>query len=198
MNTTSQRLGAVAVFALIAATGLAYAAPADQPAGGPPAAAPDGPGWGYGPGMMGGRGPMMGRGMMGGGWGGPGMGIDGSGGGLFTWTIDPARVQSLKTALAIRPDQEAAWNGYIKALQDMAATVQSLRQGMNPATIGGMAPADRQDFMIQARTQRQEAGLKVAAAANTLVSSLDARQKARYWQELGNWGGGCPGMGRGW
>jgi len=138
---------------------------------------------GFGPGAMQGRhdqtGPGMGgmhgrmgqgmHGQRGPGIGGMGPGMRGQmgpgtpGGPGFT-QFDPARVDTLKTELGITPAQETAWTKYAKTVQDAAAAMTTVRDGI--------------------REQAQKQHETVQTAANELLATLDDTQKAKAQQTL--------------
>jgi hypothetical protein len=179
-------VGAVALVAVLAG-GWALAQTAGQgPMGfGPPfmrGHGPDGMGPGmmkgmrHGSGMMGmehGAGMMKGHGMMKG--MGPGMmhGQDGTG------LADPAQLETLKTELKITASQEQAWSKYAKTVQDAAASMKTARAGVDPEAVRKMSPADRYAFVSKMREQAQERFAAIRAAADELLATLDATQKAR-------------------
>lgn len=133
---------------------------------------------GMGPGMMKGMGPgmMKGHGMMKGmGHGmGPGM-MHGPGQTL----ADPARIDALKAELAITPAQESAWSKYAKAVQEAAATMKTTRESIDPNAMSKMTPADRFAFVTKMREQGQKQFGAVKTAAEELLATLDAAQKAK-------------------
>lgn len=124
---------------------------------------------GMGPGMMKGMGPGMMKGM------GPGM-MPGRGGLGFA---DPAQIEQLKGELGITPAQEGAWTKYAKAVQDAAATMKTTREGVDPEAVSKMTPADRYAFVSKMREQGQKQFGAVKSAANELLATLDATQKAK-------------------
>ena len=158
MRKISKALAVTAVVLGIGGIGLA--------AVGQPAGPGFGPG-GFGPGMMG-NGPGFMHGP-----GGPGA-MGGWGGGGFA---GPAvRLDALKARLAVRPEQQAAWDAYTKAVQDAAAQMQTARAGMFDA----MRAADWQEhqaIMAKLFDQRATARKAVEAAATTLLAALDDTQK---------------------
>jgi hypothetical protein len=142
---------------------------------GPPFMRGQGPD-GMGPGMMKGMGHgpgMMGHGMMKG--MGPGM-MHGRAGLRFA---DPAELETLKTELEITAAQEQAWGKYVKAVQDAAAGMKTARESVDPEAVGKMSPADRYAFVSKMREQAQERFGAVKSAADELLATLDATQKAR-------------------
>jgi hypothetical protein len=186
-------ISAIAITTILAG-GWALAQSAGQgPMGiGPPfmrGQGPDGMGPGmmkgmdHGPGMMGmdhGMGPdmMKGHGMMKG--MGPGMMHGRAGSGL----AEPAQLETLKTELKITAAQEQAWSKYAKAVQDAAATMKTTREGVDPEAVTKMAPADRYAFVSKMREQGQKQFGAVRAAAEELLATLDAAQKARATEIL--------------
>lgn len=150
---------------------------------GPPFMRGQGPD-GMGPGMMKGmdHGPgMMGHGMM----KGPGMmkgmgpGMKGMMHGRAGVGIDPAQLETLKTELKIMPAQEQAWSTYAKAVQDAAASMKTTRESVDPDAVSKMTPADRYAFVSKMREQGQKQFGAVKSAADDLLATLDATQKAK-------------------
>jgi hypothetical protein len=117
-----------------------------------------------GPGMMHG---MMGPGMMGG----------------EQAFADPARMDALKADLAIKPEQEAAWNKYATALKDAAGTMKAAFEtaGNDPK---GAAPQDRFAQMTKFHELGQTQFNSVEAAANELLATLDDAQKVKAQESL--------------
>jgi hypothetical protein len=138
-----------------------------------------GPG-GFGPGGMMGMHGQMGAGMHG--QMGPGMhgqmGHRMHGGPGLT-QFDPARIDSLKTELAITAAQEPAWTTYAKAVADAATVMTTARAEIDPATVGKMNPQDRFAFVTKMREQGQKQFDAVKTAANELLATLDDAQKAK-------------------
>ena len=167
---------------------------------------PGGPGMmGYGPGgpgMMGGYGPDGGSGSMGfmRGFGGYGP-VHGAAG-----VADPAAgLDALKAALAIRPEQQAAWDGYAKAVQDVAAQMHLLHGSIDSDKLRAMTWQEHQAVMAKLFDQRAAAFKAVDAAGSTLVTALDSGQTARLLSSRLGFGGPgrlaaggfppCPGFG---
>jgi hypothetical protein len=173
-------IGAMATAAVLAA-GWALAQPAGFGPGGmgPGGMGPGGPGGMrgmhgmMGPGMHGQMGPGM-RGQMGPGamHGGPGI------------AFDPARLDTLKTELGIKPAQEQAWTKYTKAVQDATTTMKTTRESVNPDAISKLGPQERFAFATKMREQAQKLHETVIAAANELLATLDDAQKAKAQQTL--------------
>ncbi len=137
---------------------------------------------GTGPGMMKGMRHGMGPGMKGMEHG-PGMMKDmrsgtmhGGSGHTFA---DPARIDALKADLAITAAQEPAWTKYTKAVQDAAASMKTARENVDPDVVSKMTPADRFTFVTKRREQGQARFGAVKAAADELLATLDATQKAK-------------------
>lgn len=188
MKKKTLAIGAIAVTGILAG-GWALAQSAGQgPMGfGPPIMRGQGPdgmgsgmmkGMGHGPGTMGmdhnmGHGGMRGHGMMKG--MGPGMMHGRTGLGL----ADPAQLEALKTALEITPAQEQAWGKYAKAVQDAAATTKTTPSRVDPEAVSKMTPADRYAFVSKMREQGQKRFGAVKSAADELLATLDATQKAK-------------------
>ncbi|KAB2919246.1 MAG: Spy/CpxP family protein refolding chaperone [Hyphomicrobiaceae bacterium] len=128
---------------------------------------------GMGHGMMRGMGHGMMKGM------GHGMGPGMMHGGAGLTFADPARIDALKAGLAITPAQEAAWSKYAKAVQDAAATMKTTRESIDPTQMSKMTPSDRFAFMTKMREQRQTQFDAVKKAAEELLATLDAAQKAK-------------------
>src|SRR6185503_5718413 len=124
---------------------------------------------GMGPGMM----KAMRHGMMKG--MGPGMMHGDSG----QTSADPARIDALKAELAITAAQEPAWAKYADAVQDAAASMETARKSVDPDVVSKMTPADRFAFVTKRREQRQTRFGAVKAAAEELLATLDATQKAK-------------------
>ena len=165
MKTTTKILAFGGVAALAGALG--WAALAEMPMHGGPHGM--GMGMGMGPGMMQQMGHGMGGGMGGGAMhGGPGQAF-----------ADPARIDALKTELAITPAQEPAWDKYAKTLRDAAGTMQASRESVDPEAVTKMSPSDRFAFVTKMREQGQKQLETVRTAANELLAALDEQQKAK-------------------
>ncbi len=186
MNRIAKGLTIAAMVAAIGGVGLTAMG---QPAG--PGYGPSGGGsTGFGPmGFMHGQG---GPGMMGG-WGGAGF-------------ADPAgRLGALKTQLAIRPEQTAAWDAYVKAVQDSAEQMRAMRGSIDFDAMRAMSWKDMQAFMGNLHDQRTQAFKAVQAAATTLLAALDDSQKMHallpslvdVGPGMMAWQGGPPVMGPG-
>jgi hypothetical protein len=92
---------------------------------------------------------------------------------------DPDELETLKTELKITAAQEQAWAKYAKAVQDAAAGMKSARESVDPEAVGKMSPADRYAFVSKMREQAQARFGAVKSAADELLVTLDATQKAR-------------------
>ncbi len=128
---------------------------------------------GMGPGMMKGMRHGMGPGMMK--RMGPGM-MHGDPGQTFA---DPARIDALKAELAITAAQEPAWTKYAEALQVSAARMKTARESVDTGVVSKMTPADRFAFVTKRREQGQTQFGTVKAAADELLATLGATQKAK-------------------
>jgi hypothetical protein len=168
----------VIVTAAVLAGGWALAQPAGFGPGGMGAGGM-GPG-GMGPGGPGGMRAM--HGMMGPGMHGP-MGPGAMQGGPG-FAFDPARLDTLKTELGIKPAQEQAWTKYTKAVQDATTAMKTAREGVNPDAISKLGPQERFAFATKMREQAQKQHQTVTAAANDLLAALDDTQKAKAQQTL--------------
>ena len=124
-------------------------------------------------GMMKGMGPDMMKGMR------HGMGPGMKHGGPELTFADPARFDALKAELAITPAQEPAWTTYAKAVQDAAATLKTTREGIDRTEVSKMSPSDRFAFVTKMREQGQKQIGSVKVAADELLATLDATQKAK-------------------
>jgi LTXXQ motif family protein len=167
MKKKSLVIGGIATAAVLAG-GWALA----QPAGfGPGGMGPGGPG-----GMRGMHG-MMGPGMHG--QMGPGAMHGGPG-----FAFDPARLDTLKTEIGIKPAQEQAWTKYTKAIQDAATAMKTARDSVNPDAVSKLGPQERFAFATKMREQAQKQHETVTTAANELLATLDDTQKAKAQQTL--------------
>lgn len=193
MNRITKRVAIAVSVAAIGGFAVAAMAQTAGPGSGPPGYGQSGYGpMGFmhgrgGPGMMGGAG-MMGETSMMGGPGGVGF-------------ADPAtRLDALKTEFAIRPEQTAAWDAYVKAVQDGAAQMRALRRGVDFDTLRAMSWQEHQAFMANMFDQRAQAFKAVQAAAATLLAALDDAQKTHALlprlENVGagmtGWSGGSP------
>ena len=187
MKTKTLVIGTIAAATLFAG-GWALAQSVGPDGFGPPFMRGKGPN-GMGPGMMKGMRHGMGPGMMGdmdhdmgpGMMSGMGPRMMHRGGQTFA---DPARIDALKAELAITPAQESAWTKYAKAVQDAAATMKRARESVDPDVVTKMSPADRFAFVTKRREQGQAQLGAVKAAAEELLATLDATQKAKATDTL--------------
>jgi hypothetical protein len=115
---------------------------------------------------------------------GRGMGPGMMHGGADPMGFDPARLETLKTELAITAAQEPAWTKYAKTVEDAAAAMKTTREGINPDTVGKMTPRDRFAFVSKIREQAQKQFAAVKSAAEELLATLDDTQKAKAQQTL--------------
>jgi LTXXQ motif family protein len=180
MKTKTLVIGAIAA-ATVFAGGFALAQSVGSDGFGPPFMRGKGPdgmvhgmmkGMRHGPGMMGGMDHDMGPGMM------TGMGPRIMHGSARQNFADPARIDALKAELAITPAQEPAWAKYAKTVQSAAATMKTARNSVDPDVVSKMTPADRFALVTKIREQGQAQFGAVKAAAEELLATLDATQKA--------------------
>ncbi len=180
-------------------TRLAIAAAVVAIGGGSLVALAQPPGPGYGPPGYGPPGFMHGP------WG-PGM-MRGWGGPVGPGFAEPAaRLGALKTELAVRPEQTAAWDAYAKTVQDSAAQMLALRGKIDFDAMRTMPWKDLQAYMGDLHDKQAQAYTAVKTAANKLLPVLDDAQKTKAEAELPGlvqagpavaWQGGPPMMGRG-
>jgi hypothetical protein len=141
---------------------------------------------GYGP---------MGHGMMGS-MHGPG-GYRPMGGWGRAGFADPsAQLDALKTQLAIRPEQTAAWDAYVKAVDDAATQMRQLRGSIDFDKLRTMSWNDHLAYMGQLHDRQAAAFKSVQAAGTSLLAALDDTQKSRVLlPRLENFGPGMMGGG---
>lgn len=146
---------------------------------------------GYGPGGYGGY--WCGYGAGGGmpGWGG-GYGRMGYWGGGFA---DPAaRLDALKTDLALRPDQTAAWDAYAKAVTDGSAQLRALRDSIDFGKLRTMSWQDHWAYMGQFHDKQAAVFRSIQAARDALLAKLDDSQRSRLASARpGSYGRGAQG-----
>lgn len=122
------------------------------------------------PGPMAGAGPVMGPGPMG---AGPRGGMRG----------DPAavgaRLEQLKAALKLQPNQMAAWDAYEARVKAQAAERAKLRESM--ANFQG-DPQARADQRVALMKQRAAAAEEINGLRKALYGTLSAEQKATFDQ----------------
>jgi len=149
---------------LIAAIATLATAPACLAQPGPPA---QGQGMGQGRTM----GTDMGQGM-----GGPGMA---RGPGFGRGMNDPASyLATVRTELAITPDQAPAWASYAQVVQDTAGQMRAMHASAFE-TMQTATPQERRDMMNTMFEARQVAFGMVHDAATKLLPSLSAAQQAK-------------------
>ena len=98
--------------------------------------------------------------------------------------FDPARIDTLKTELAITAAQEPAWTKYAKAVQDMAASIKTTRENIDRDAMHKLSEQDRAAFRTQMQEQRQKEFATVQTAAKELLATLDDTQKAKAQDAL--------------
>ncbi len=119
---------------------------------------------GPGPGRMG-----MGHGMMG----------QGHGQQMGNFSDPAARLTAAKSELGIKPDQTAAWDTYAKIVTDTATERREHREHIDRDAIRNMQPSERQQHFAAMQSGRDEAGAKVKAAAEALLTKLDTAQQEK-------------------
>jgi len=110
------------------------------------------------------------------------------------------RLASIRTELALRPDQTSAWEDFARAVNAASAARTEAGQHFDPAKIQAMTPDERQQHFTAAWTRRNEARTQVQSAAQALLAKLDESQKAKAQQLLPGLTGagfGPRGMARG-
>ena len=131
---------------------------------------------GYGPGGYGGYGCGYGPGIMQG-WGG-GYGMMGYWGGAGF--ADPAaQLDAVKSDLALRPDQTAAWDDYAKAVTDGSAQLRALRDNIDFAKLRAMSWQDHWAYMGQFHDKQAAVFRSIQTARDDLLAKLDDSQKSR-------------------
>ena len=161
MRKISKALAIAATVIAISGTSLVAVAQTGGPGYGSP---------GYGP--MGSMHGWGGNVMMGGGYG----MMPGWGGGF----ADPAsRLAALKAELAIRPEQTAAWDAYVKAETDAMTQLQAIRDSIDFDKLRAMPWKEYQAYRGQIHDRRVAVFKTIQTARDALVAVLDASQKAR-------------------
>lgn len=131
---------------------------------------------GMGPGMMGPGMGIMGRGM------GPMGGMVGANPAAFA----ESHLATVKAALKITPEQEAAWQTFATKAKQQAETMQALRSKMFETT----GPAlDRMSQRTETMKQRIGNMETMSAALKDLYAVLTPEQKAVADQQFGMMGG---------
>jgi len=118
--------------------------------------------------MMGGDGPGMERGRMGGGPGGPGGRME------MMQQRHAERMELLEARLKLKPEQQAAWKGFLAAQDARRADKMKMREEMRDRETTVMAQFEEQ---IQAMEQHLASTKTVAKAAGDLYAALDPDQK---------------------
>lgn len=98
--------------------------------------------------------------------------------------FDPARIDTLKTELAITAAQEPAWTKYTKAVQDTAASIKTTRENIDRDAMHKLSEQDRTTLRTQMQEQRQKEFATVQTAAKELLATLDDTQKAKAQDTL--------------
>ena len=120
---------------------------------------------------------------------------------------DPtARLDVLKSQLAIRPEQTGAWDAYVKAVRDGATQMQTIRDSIDFDKLQTMTWQEHLAYMGQFHDRRAAALKPIQQAKDALVAVLDDTQKSRllpsgpgyFGPGMMGWYGGSPGMGPGY
>jgi hypothetical protein len=94
------------------------------------------------------------------------------------------RIASLKTQLAITPEQQATWDTYAAALKKSLTGMQALRQTMQTAT-AAKTPVERLDGHVTALETRLAAFKEVKPALSNLYTALTDEQKKKADKTVG-------------
>ena len=105
-----------------------------------------------------------------------------------------ARLDALKSALTLRPDQIATWDAYAKAMTDGAAQIQALRGSFDFDKLRSMSWQDHWAYMGQFHDKQAAVFRSVQTAKDALLAKLDDSQKSRLLSAgPGSYGGGARG-----
>lgn len=178
------RTSTTTLLAALALTAFAGAAHAFPPGAGP------GPGYGGGPCVNAGAGPAAGYGR------GYGPGAAAANPAAFV----EGRMNQLKAALDIKPEQQAAWDAFVGKAKERASTTLAMRNAMHTAT-----PQTAEEHLaLRANFAKQRAANMegMSAALKDLYAVLTPNQKAIADQQFAHGGRGMaggygPGAGRG-
>jgi LTXXQ motif family protein len=94
------------------------------------------------------------------------------------------RLATLKTQLAITPEQQATWDTYAAALKKNVTGMQTMRQTMQTA-MGAKSPAERLDAQVTAMESRLAALKEVRPALSNLYTALNDEQKKKADKTVG-------------
>jgi hypothetical protein len=93
---------------------------------------------------------------------------------------DPAaRLEHLKTELGIRPEQQPAWDAYVKAVRDNAEQMRSLHASVDPEALRAMSWQDLQTFKAKMHDREAASFRTEQTAATKLLAALDDGQKTQ-------------------
>jgi hypothetical protein len=93
------------------------------------------------------------------------------------------RLATLKTQLAIKPEQQATWDTYAAALKKNVAGMQTMRQTMK--TMSPKSPIERLDAQVTAMESRLAALKEVKPALSNLYTALNDEQKKKADKTVG-------------
>lgn len=88
------------------------------------------------------------------------------------------RLNAIKTRLAIKPEQEAAWTAYTAAVRKNAESMQSAHQAMRPS-MQGKTPIERIDGHLAAVETQATLLKSMKPVVIALYDSLSAEQKTK-------------------
>jgi hypothetical protein len=98
---------------------------------------------------------------------------------------DPAaRIATLRAELGIKPEQQTAWDAYVKVVTETAGAARTRAAEVSPDAVRKMEPKDREAFITGMQQDRQKRFGAVKAAAETLLAALDDTQKAKARESL--------------
>jgi hypothetical protein len=93
------------------------------------------------------------------------------------------RLATLKTQLAIKPEQQATWDTYAAALKKNVTGMQTMRQTMK--TMSAKTPIERLDAQVTAMEARLAALKEVKPALSNLYTALSDEQKKKADRTVG-------------
>ncbi len=106
------------------------------------------------------------------------------------------RLETFKTEIGIRAEQETAWETYAKVVTEISEERRSYRELIDRDAVHKMEPTDRQAFRKSMQEQRDASFAKVRAAADALIAQLDDAQKNKARPILPGLAGDGPGHGQ--
>jgi LTXXQ motif family protein len=94
------------------------------------------------------------------------------------------RLATLKTQLAITPEQQATWDTYAAALKKNLTGMQAMRQTMQTA-MSAKSPVERLDMQVTAMESRLAALKEAQPALSDLYAALSDGQKKKADRTVG-------------